>query len=410
MVLVHVHDDKLAASSDSTVMTSNQSGTEEPCHAVAKPIQICSSLKKKQSPILQSLKVNLSSFWRMYRSFVRNHHIKLELVDGAIHRLLFWLPHHDHQGHATPWREVLYGLLSVNQLAMYCSQQQQIENAYGFSVRTSTEPTVPATSLRIGQAIIHCLMPSLLQLMGTSTTPEVRTKLHAHIRWRLEQLKFVIRIYLLYSYWNQYTAESKGTTCPGIMLEGGLYQATDQPLGISQEELQSIKRRQQYKGRRTGLVITKYPSTTNFESHSSSKRKIIWGEILYCFRSLWWAQVEARHSGEIQIHCQNGVSISSDPLFPAWIISLLVDIVSLGLLSTESHNNDNPFSKNEWNRRRMKLFLYALRAPIWNRVTSPTLERTSDVLHRVPLIGGLIDSYLWDWILYWKHPYVSEGG
>jgi hypothetical protein len=86
-----------------------------------------------------------------------------------------------------------------------------------------------------------------------------------------------------------------------------------------------------------------------------------------------------------------------------------MDLISLGLLSKQGKNG-NSHSKDEWNRRRMRLFVYLLRAPIWNRLTSPFLDQTTSVIQKVPLIGGLVHSYLWDWIFYWKHPLYSEEG
>ena len=62
----------------------------------------------------------------------------------------------------------------------------------------------------------------------------------------------------------------------------------------------------------------------------------------------------------------------------------------------------------EWNRRRMKLFLYLLRAPVYGRMTSPAAESVFSIVHRFPILGGLIGSYMREWLLYWKHPFSSE--
>ena len=137
--------------------------------------------------------------------------------------MFFLLPHHDKDGNARAWREVIYGLLEVNQLAMSCRRKRRMENSYGFSLRTRQEPTVPATFLRLAQAIIQCLLPSILELVPTSTHPDVRIQRQARLRLRLEQLKFAIRMYLMCSYWYQISIESNGSTTPGIMLDGGLY-------------------------------------------------------------------------------------------------------------------------------------------------------------------------------------------
>ena len=289
---------------------------------------------------------------------------------------------------------------------MYCRRKQQsMENTYGFSLRTRQEPMVPATSMRIAQAMIQCLIPSILELVPTSTDADLRTKRQAQLRFRLEQLKFAIRIYLMCSYWYQISIESKCATTPGIMLGGALYQVSDEPDGISDQQWQGIQRRRRYKGRRTGLAISK-DSTCDMDSPPSSTRRVLLGELLYAFRSIWWAHVEARHS--VGTHPLSS-SWWQSPLFRAWLTTLGMDLISLGLLSKEGKNG-NVHTRYEWNRRRMKLFVYVLRAPIWNRLTSPFLEQATSAIQKIPLLGGLIHSYLWDWIYYWKHPYYSEEG
>lgn len=359
--------------------------------------------------------VSRQSLWDAYRSFVCKHHATMDLLDGALHRLLFWLPHHHHSDEVSPWREVLYGLLSVNQLAMYCSQQtnQNDNNSYGFSVATREEPTIAATSLRIGLHALHSLMPSILEVTGIvgNTSPVVRRRRQALVRWRLEQMKVAVRMYLMFNYWRQMLRESSGNselqTQPGIMLAGGIYHPMVDSVGISAQEMQAIQKKRNYQGRRTGMRISQdqsydCPKTTT----TGSTQRVILGEILYSLRPLLWAGAEARHACLPQ---ESGTPLSSDPLLKSWLLTFAMDLLSLQLLRQECRNG-NQVSKEEWHRRRMKLMLYLLRSPIWTHATCPGLERTSACFQSIPLLGRVLDSYLWDWILYWRHPFVSEEG
>lgn len=165
-----------------------------------------------------------------------------------------------------------------------------------------------------------------------------------------------------------------------------------------------MERRRNYVGRRTGLKITKQSDESKPQSTTSH---LILGELLYILRPLYWASAEAQHYHAVD-HDDSSLSPSLS-LLKAWVTTLGMDLASLNLLSRQ-RKNGNRWSQEEWNRRRMKLFLYLLRSPIWSRGTSPAMERTSSIVQRIPLLGNLVDACLWDWIMYWKHPYVSEEG
>ena len=86
-----------------------------------------------------------------------------------------------------------------------------------------------------------------------------------------------------------------------------------------------------------------------------------------------------------------------------------MDLASLRLLADQQRSG-NPWAVEEWNRRKKRLLLYLLRTPAWTRLTGPVLEKSTGVLRKLPLLGQLIDVCLWDWVLYWKLPYVAEEG
>ena len=121
----------------------------------------------------------------------------------------------------------------------------------------------------------------------------------------------------------------------------------------------------------------------------------------------------------------------------AWWISLGLDITSLVVLlfavvqakerqsgcrsadtnderiedNNKQHNNDkNNTNKMEWNRRRMRLWLYLLRSPAWEQVTDPMLQwLCGTVLERIPIVGHWISAYWQDWIGWWKDCRLEEG-
>jgi hypothetical protein len=226
----------------------------------------------------------------------------------------------------------------------------------------------------------------------------------------VEQVKFALRLFLLVSYWKQSmqseVVENKDClphgTSLGILLDGGMYHV-DQPPGLSYSERKSMERREQYVGRRTGLRVAKAAQECKRPQRLSL---IVLGELLYALRPLYWASAEAKH---FQARVGDSQASSSQSLLKAWLTTLAMDSASLGLFSTQ-HIERNRWSREEWNRRRMKLFLYLLRSPVWSRLTSPVLERSSSIVQRIPLLGRLVDACLWDWILYWKQPYISEEG
>ena len=392
----------IVTSSHSTLLTSNR----ESCRS-----QSTRRSTTTRKILLDQVSNTFQQLWQSYRNVVLTHRIPLELADEATDRLLFWMPYHENDGNGSQWREVVYGLLSLNRLSMHCAQQSDMPNSYGTTLRVD-DPDVPATSIRIALSVIHCLMPTLLEMIGNSD-PSSRSKRQTTRRLRLEQLKFALRLFLLASYWKQSLIESEssqdadgpGIMGIGILQDGGMYHV-DQPPGVSLEEARAINKRHNYIGRRTGLKLTKEQSTPKTASRLSSLRNLMIGELLHILRPLYWASAEAQH---YTIHQQlDGASSSSSLAFlKPWLVTLAMDLTSLGLLSNQRRNR---WSIEEWNRRRMKLFLYLLRSPVWSRVTSPVLERSSWVIQKFPFWGKFIDAYLWDFIMYWKHPYVSEEG
>jgi hypothetical protein len=48
---------------------------------------------------------------------------------------------------------------------------------------------------------------------------------------------------------------------------------------------------------------------------------------------------------------------------------------------------------------------------VWSTHTIPALEGVSvHLLRKIPVLGNLVETVLWDWVLYYQHPFVSEEG
>jgi peroxin-16 len=128
-----------------------------------------------------------------------------------------------------------------------------------------------------------------------------------------------------------------------------------------------------------------------------SKKQSTWplivGECLHISRPLVWAAVEARGS----VH---------RPSLKDWATTLGMDVVSLILLNR--HRQFPHGNKQELKRRKIKLFLYILRSPFFERYTETVVSRAGTLSRTIPLIGPLMETYLWDWLLYWKHPFSAE--
>ncbi|KAL7562110.1 hypothetical protein ACA910_019855 [Epithemia clementina (nom. ined.)] len=178
------------------------------------------------------------------------------------------------------------------------------------------------------------------------------------------------------------------------------------------------------------------------------------GEILYIVRPLFWAEAQ------VAIDQDNGGSGSSKPnqgpassnkhdhnnndktrrLYQAWktwFQSLGLDVASLVVLlvakaiaarrppihhhrnnttagtnntnrNDKDHENDNYYS--EWNRRRLRLWLYLLRSPVWELVTHPMVTGFTSALEQyLPVLGPWFSAYGQDWIWLWKEYRLEEG-
>ena len=400
----------------------------------------------------------LRSGWESYRSMIRSYRSTIELLEDVLDRLLYFVPLHDggmssSSSFSTAWREILYGFLSLNRLAMDCTTmttQSQLRPSYGTSLQTEQPPTMlPVTPVRIAITVLHCIMPSLLELApslssssNTLSTAFSRTRTQAKMRLVLERIKFILRFALLSSYWIQSYREHRqrrglehstsgnrvlgsetttAMTTLGLLQQGGMYQpANTDLLGLSRQEQYHLERRQLYVGRRTGRRVARsvHPGSRQVSMPYPNARIVI-AELLHILRPLIWASAETCTSNVSSFAFDDGLqygqrrrSLTALSLLKPWLATLGMDVTSLLLTYDVGHrnNNSNPLTRTEWNRRRMKLFLYLLRSPIWDYLSSPITEQVCSILQRVPVLGCLLENYLREYIWYWKHPFSSEEG
>lgn len=323
------------------------------------------------------------SLWLLYRDFVRNHGTLLSLLEDTLSRILFWTPqtHHDGQEDSPRWREVLYGLLTLHRMATDMALQDVIPESYGTTVSVDGH-AASATSLRVGITVVHNLLPTILQLCRREQRPRIRCL--------LEQVKFALRLVLLGSYWYQLTCGDNLQSSTGLLMNGGMYWPHE-AVGITVEQEQALQQRQAYVGRRTGRTVVKHKSVPK----SRSVWMLLVGELLHVYRPLHWAHVEKQRR----------------PSLTDWLSTLGIDMVSLLLLqSSRGHSSSSVLDKTELHRRKFMLLLYVLRSPVFEKYAEPVASRAFKGLGKIPVMGSLLEAYLWDWLLYWKHPFASESG
>jgi Peroxisomal membrane protein (Pex16) len=325
------------------------------------------------------------------------------------------------------------------------------------------------TTLRMALTILQSLLPTILELSSSfsSSSPSHNNSKNntsqrhqrARVRLYIERVKFAIRLTLLASYWkrlwrdhsqqqerdkfvavarqrnSEYQPLQQYLTPPlsiGLLTNGGLFHGSIRPPTnycvvvptLQQEHWEWQKH--SYVGRRTGRKVTRRTIQGGDSLYSSSAQQqqqmswiqrissllhndnyndnnnshlhalsVVMGELMYAYRPLYWAATEAA---------------TEQASYRSWTLSVAMDLVSLQLLCLRRNSSNNGATQMELKRRKMRLLLYLLRAPIWDNITGPLSERVGDIFDKVPVLGRLMSTYLRDWLCYMKHPYVSEEG
>ncbi|GAX25862.1 hypothetical protein FisN_6Hh100 [Fistulifera solaris] len=304
-------------------------------------------------------------------TWAQKHRTVVLLADELLGRLIYWVPTNQESN----FREIAWGLLQLHRL-LFDVLTTNHPQSYGTSV--SVEPSIPANEIR-------CLL-SILQHLWPIVHALARNKSNARV-W-IERLRFVLRLTLLGSYW------TRRSPCTGILLQGGIFHNWN---GYSTDEEQRLVEREIYVGKRCGrqlLIQGRLPSlSTKWSQPMRWKRSIHQlCELAYIVRPLLSAEAGNRGLGyKWDVFCA----------------TLLLDLTSIGLLQKVT-TKSNIVSQNEVKRRKLRILLYLLREPCWGSFLQPLMERLGSTVNAVPLVGSLIRSYLWEYLLYAKLYLLEE--
>ena len=241
---------------------------------------------------------------------------------------------------------------------------------------------------------------------------------------KVEKIKFICRMGLLGLHYLKQRKRMQdldesarilevGST--GILEEGGIL-VPDECITKTKEEYDRIKKLL-YVGKRTGRKMRAplkkthqqsptYQLISNISTLNSSKMRYLLltiGEILHIYRPYYYVSSSLQIEGDYK-------EISKQKMLKLWLRSLCIDFLShqcTKISKTMLVGNDIVYvsshsTKNELYHRKMKLFLYLLRAPCWNIATQPVAEKVAIVGNYIPIIGKPLAQYLMDVLNYWR--------
>lgn len=230
----------------------------------------------------------------------------------------------------------------------------------------------------------------------------------------------------------------------GIIENGGLYHlgCNDDNSKSSKDEVKRVKR-MLYVGKRTGRKVynqsgdfqkkenpyqeggdlTNIPQSTFKRLFGSTTFKICllaMGEILHLSRPLFQTYAIRHYDRQDTLSAKNTFHDEKkrkQKMIKIWVVSLLMDLLSLQCTRLGTTVNANSLmtshrsiqtvtiasstTKDEIYHRKMRLFLYLLKTPVFDFATLPVAKRFSQIINHVPLVGRLSSSYVMDLITYW---------
>ena len=419
-----------------------------------------------------SVRPRLNEWWRRYQQYVQTHQASLYFYDDTISRLLFLLfggRSIDASGsnNHTPLllHDILYGCLELHRILLQVAIATISPSCFDHPPNLShdalpneNEPIISTTHLRFGLDMLQSLYPLSQEIVRILCT--VRSSffnrnssnnnsheshiLSASISYRqalvrryIEWTRLVLRLTLFIRYWKRFRLLWKRhyspRPVPGLMQPGGRWSCNSDD--EQEHQRRRMIERNQYVGKRTGRCIvatTTNPIDHHRTAHATSNQssesttswhfaRIVVGELLYMCRPVVQVESEVRSF-------RSRDNRASSRLWNGWVTSLCMDIMSIICLNTlqpnvehiyirqpQSHiqqqynNCTNPATVYELQRRKMRLWMYLLRSPIWEIYTERMVQRCSDILYRLPLLGGFLREYMNDYIYYWKFYRVEEG-
>ena len=307
---------------------------------------------------------------------------------------------------------------------------------------------------------------------------EIRQSRAADLSYWVERIRFVSRFILLsISWWAKKKRDENLQldsihrnneeiipAIPPLLRRGGELDPCEKLLPLTTVDKAVVVAK--YKGKRTGrrsvTTIPNSPSPSHKVSDRhlfvkyingllSSKNNILYfhfvGELLHIFRPLYWSRFESidwkrricpsNSRGHIAHHSSN----SSFSIWKAWLLSLLMDIVSDELLDITTGckyhqppienaqkspllsgpiGRRTPFSpvvsvaqteREELTWRRSRRSMYLLRSPVYRAVTLPLVATVMRVISKVPSFGlaKWASEYILDMMSYWnEHRFMLE--
>jgi Peroxisomal membrane protein (Pex16) len=370
---------------------------------------------------------------------------------------------------SSSWREIIWGLLELHRLALHHAtnkldsgrnsgddDQARLPLLFGTTVEvemtTTTGPSSSAIttdlpsfvpSIRWALTILQTLYPIIHEVVVVASSQRwpnnsITSSSSWKVRRYLERTRFLLRLLLLLQYWN---CLPPGIT-PGLLIRGGGMAVVDDDLDrqrrrrmvttADQQEVVARQNVQNYVGQRTGkrLFLAKSSTDAAAAQRSLMDNKVLLqlrikvSELLYIVRPLLYTELLSQQQQQ-----QPSTNAATGGISPskAWVVAVVLDLISLWGLKpigndtgittggkrchNDNHNNNAEESGREWRRRRLRLFLYVLRAPVWDQYTEPIAQRVmgASLRRNVPVVGNLLSSYFWDWLSYWRDYRLEEG-
>ena len=294
---------------------------------------------------------------------------------------------------------------------------------------------------------------------------ESRQSRAADLSYRVERIRFVARLALLsISWWARYRRKclhdkENGTTnnsvtslVPSLLRQGGELDPCEELLPLDMADVHAATK--QYVGKRTGrrsvptapATISSYTKASQgnlfvkyLSELISSKHNILYfhvvGELLHILRPMYWARSESIDWKYRTSTARHGSTFSAS-IWKAWLLSLLMDLISDELLDVttgcQTHQapkrNKSPFMSRstttssdaqsvqqseqeelEWRRSRRSLYL--LRSPVYSAITLPVVTCLTKILTTIPSFGfgRWASEYILDMLSYWnEHRFMLE--
>lgn len=300
---------------------------------------------------------------------------------------------------------------------------------------------------------------------------EKRQSRAANLSYSVERIRFVSRLALLsISWWTRCRRKQlqkvEASAAPSLLRRGGELDPCEELLPFQASDMAAAV--SQYKGKRTGRRSVSSTSTAAPSQSSTStfkqptfvryvsnlvagKHNILYfhviGELLHILRPLYWSRSEsidwkhkAAHNHEHLTAPRRG-SFFSISLWKAWLLSLIMDIVSDEILdittgcktyqtserNIQQHSllsistgRNAPYSPvssviesehDELKWRRGRRSMYLLRSPAYKAITLPLMSAVTRLISKVPSFGlsRWASEYILDMMSYWnEHRFMLE--